>query len=91
METPKRDYGPLYLSMLVTTDRPKTAYSKIECFKLVSYYGKPFYYLYGDIDILFIYKISYIDILFIYMISYIVYKISNMIYKISNTRGPMVL
>ena len=44
-----------------------------------SIYGKPFYYLLGNVDILFIYKISYI----LYL-SYILYGISNMIYKIYN-------
>ena len=38
-------------------------------------YGKPFYYLLGNVDILFIYKISNIlnKISYIYQISYILY------------------
>ena len=43
-------------------------YDEKDC-KKSEYYGKPFYYLLGNVDILFIYKISYK-----------VYKISNKIY-----------
>ena len=46
-------------------------------------YGKPFYYLSGNVDILFnIYQISYIvhKISNIYQISYILYWISYIIY-----------
>ena len=43
-------------------------------------YGKPFYYLLGNLDILLIYKISYkVD-----RISNEIYKISNKRYKISD-------
>ena len=42
---------------------------------LAEMYGKPFYYLLGNVDILFIYKISYkvYKISNIYQISYILY------------------
>ena len=43
-------------------------------------YGKPFYYLLGNIDILFIFEISYI----LSKISNTIFKISHIIYKISN-------
>ena len=47
----------------------------ISVFSLKQVYGKPFYYLLGNLDILFIYKISYkvYKISNIYQISYILY------------------
>ena len=48
---------------------PKILLQSTESLSFVTMYGKPFYYLLGNVDILFIYKISYK-----------VYKISNKIY-----------
>ena len=54
---------------------PRPAKEKPEIEFSVPEYGKPFYYLLGNVDILFTYKISYkvYKISNIYQISYILY------------------
>ena len=52
------------------------------CSRITVAYGKPFYYLLGNVDVFFIYETSYIvyKISNIYQISYILCKITYIIY-----------